>query len=136
MPPTSWRDVRLSEGFATYTEWLWNERTSGRSVQEQFNSAYARPASDPFWQVRPGDPGPQDLFHPTVYHRGAMTLEALRRNVGDAAFFDILREWAAANHHGSVTTRQFVDLAEQRSGRQLDDLFQRWLYTPGKPSFP
>ncbi len=132
----SWRDVWLGEGFATYTEWLWNERTSGRSAQAQFDSAYARPADDPFWQVPPGDPGPQDLFHPSVYHRGAMTLHALRTTVGSAVFFDILREWAGANRHGSVTTQQFVDLAEQRSGRQLDDLFQRWLYTPAKPSFP
>ena len=134
--PTSWRDVWLNEGFATYTEWLWDERTSARSAQEHFDSAYARPSSDPFWQVRPGDPGPRNLFHPTVYSRGAMTLQALRATVGDLAFFDILRAWADQFRHRSVTTQQFVDLAEQRSGRQLDDLFQRWLYMPGKPSFP
>ena len=136
LTPASWRDVWLTEGPATYTEWLWNERESGRSVQQQFDSAYARPAGDPFWQVRPGDPGPQNLFHPTVYQRGAMTLHALRRNVGARTFFSILRAWADRNRHGTVTTQQFVDLAEQLSGRQLDDLFQRWLYTPGKPSFP
>ncbi len=134
--PTSWRDVWLNEGFATYTEWLWNEQASGRSVQEQFDSAYARPASDSFWQVPPGDPGPQNLFHPTVYSRGAMTLQALRNTVGSRVFFYIMRDWADSNRYGNVTTQKFVDLAEQWSGRQLDDLFQRWLYTPGKPSFP
>jgi aminopeptidase N len=133
--PTSWKDVWLNEGFATYAEWLWNERTSGTSVQQQFEAAYARPAGDSFWQVRPGDPGPSAVFHPAVYHRGAMTLHALRRTVG-RVFQGILRVWADEHRYGSVTTQQFVDLAERLSGRQLDDLFQRWLYTPGKPSFP
>ncbi len=134
--PTSWKDVWLNEGFATYAEWLWNERTSGTSVQSQFDAAYARPAGDSFWQVPPGDPGPQALFHTAVYQRGAMTLQALRQTVGSRTFFSILRAWADQNRYGSVTTQQFVDLAEQLSSRQLDDLFQRWLYTPGKPSFP
>jgi len=31
-------------------------------------------------------------------------------------------------------TEQFIALAEQVSGRQLDDLFQTWLYTAGKPA--
>ena len=136
LTPASWKDVWLNEGFATYSEWLWNERTSGTSVQSQFDSAYARPAGDAFWQVRPGDPGAAAVFHPAVYHRGAMTLQALRRTVGNRVFSTILRTWADEHRYGTVTTPQFVDLAERLSGRQLDDLFQRWLYTPGKPSFP
>ena len=134
--PTSWKDVWLNEGFATYAEWMWNEHATGRTAQSQFDSEYARPAGDSFWQVRPGDPGAAALFHPAVYHRGAMTLQALRRTVGNRVFHSILRTWADEHRYGNVTTQQFVDLAEQLSSRQLDDLFQRWLYTPGKPSFP
>ena len=32
-----------------------------------------------------------------------------------------------------MTTPQFVALAEEQSGMQLDDFFQVWLYEPGKP---
>ena len=134
--PTVWRDVWLSEGFANYAEWLWVESTTGQTVQQQFDSAYARPAGDPFWQVRPGDPGAAAIFHPAVYQRGAMTLQALRDTVGRRTFMYILQRWATDHRYGHGTTQEFVDLAEQWSGRQLDDLFQRWLYTPGKPSFP
>ncbi|HEX2191894.1 MAG TPA: M1 family metallopeptidase [Acidimicrobiales bacterium] len=137
LTPASWRDVWLNEGFATYAEWLWIERAGGATAQARFDQEYAsRPSGDAFWQVLPGDPGPPALFHPAVYDRGAMTLQALRRTVGNRAFFYILRTWADENRYGTVTTPQFVDLAERLSGRQLDDLFQRWLYTPGKPSFP
>ncbi|HWC11012.1 MAG TPA: M1 family metallopeptidase [Acidimicrobiales bacterium] len=135
--PASWRDVWLNEGFATYAEWLWIERNGGATAQARFDQEYgARPAGNAFWLVPPGDPGPVALFHPAVYHRGAMTLQALRRTVGNRIFFSILQAWAADNRHGTVTTQQFVELAERQSGRQLDDLFQRWLYTTGKPSFP
>lgn len=35
-----------------------------------------------------------------------------------------------------MTTADFIDLAERVSGKQLDDLFNAWLYTPGKPADP
>ena len=63
-----------------------------------------------------------------------MTLQALREKIGDGAFFATLREWAAQHKYGNVTTPQFVALAEQQSGMQLDDFFHVWLYEPGKPA--
>jgi aminopeptidase N len=46
----------------------------------------------------------------------------------------ILRSWAAAKRGGNATTEEFIAHAERVAGRQLNDLFQTWLYTPGKPS--
>jgi aminopeptidase N len=63
-----------------------------------------------------------------------MTLHALRQVVGDTAFFQILQEWAATRAGEAVTTAEFVELAEQVSGRDLDNLFQAWLYTPERPA--
>ena len=80
-----------------------------------------------------GDPGPDDLFHDAVYTRGAMTLQALREEVGNVAFFDTLRAWIETNAFGTGTTEEFIALAEQESGQQLDELFDVWLFTPRKP---
>ena len=80
-----------------------------------------------------GDPGAGTEFDFSVYARGAMTLQALRNQVGDDAFFRILQRWFRNNAGGNVTTAQFIDLAERISGQQLDDLFETWLYTPSKP---
>jgi aminopeptidase N len=71
-----------------------------------------------------------------VYFRGAMTLHVLRLTLGDAAFFRILKTWAQSREGDNVTTAQFIRLAERISGQQLDDLFQTWLYTAGKPALP
>jgi aminopeptidase N len=44
-----------------------------------------------------------------------------------------MRDWAAQNRHGNVTTVQFIALAEQDSGMELDHFFNVWLYQPEKP---
>ena len=74
------------------------------------------------------------MFNGTIYYRGAMTLQALREKVGDPDFFHILRYWAAQHRYGNVTTAQFIALAEDDSGMELDHFFDVWLYQPDKPT--
>ena len=62
-----------------------------------------------------------------------MTLHELRLAVGDRAFFKILRRWAQLREGDNVTTDEFIALAEEISGKELGDLFESWLFTPGRP---
>lgn len=134
---TSFPEMSLNEGFAQYTEWLWAEKKGTQTAQGAFDDIYARPATNQFWQAAPAAlPGPEALFSAPVYERGAMTLHQLRLAVGDASFFKILRQWTTRNRNGNVTTKDFIALAERISSKRLDELFQAWLYTPGKPALP
>jgi aminopeptidase N len=129
-----WKHIWLNEGFATYAEWLWSEHDGLASTQEIFDSYYdGIPADDPFWSVIIGDPGVDFLFDNAVYYRGAMTLHVLRGEVGDRDFFRILKAWTAKKAGGNGTTPEFVALAERISGKQLDKLFDTWLFTGSKP---
>jgi aminopeptidase N len=130
-----WTDIWLNEGFATYAEYLWSDYLGEGTPAEVAQFTYdSIPADDPFWQVLPADPGPENQFDDAVYDRGGMTLQALRTAVGDEAFFQILQTWTTTHRYGNGATAQFIALAESISGQELDSLFNTWLFTAGKPA--
>jgi aminopeptidase N len=133
---TTWPDIWLHEGFATWSEWIWSEHDGRKSAHQYFDTLYNTPAQDTaFWTPPPGDPGtPVYLFNGTIYNRGGMTLQALREKVGDGVFFRIMRDWAVEHRYGNVTTSQFIALAERDSGMNLAHFFDVWLHQPAKPT--
>jgi len=131
-----WSDIWLNEGFASYAEWLWSEHEGLGTAQATFDRFYATPATSSLWRYKVADPGAANLFVGAVYNRGAMTLHALRKAVGDKAFFRILRSWAQIHRGGNVTTAEFIRHSERISGKDLDALFTKWLYTTSKPATP
>jgi aminopeptidase N len=129
-----WQHIWLNEGFATYAEWLWSGHEGFGTPRRTFEAIWAAiPSDSPFWRVVIGDPGVDDLFDGAVYVRGAMTLQALRNRVGDDAFWTTLHLWTAQHAFATGATDGFIALAEQVSGQDLSDLFDAWLFTPGRP---
>ncbi len=129
-----WRDIWLNEGFATYAELLWFDHIdSDFDIDEtiagitQWGERKLRPIDDP---------GVDNLFGDSVYIRGGITLHALRRTIGDEAFFNTLRAWASEYKHASATTDDFIELAERVSGQQLDEFFADWLGADELPDLP
>jgi aminopeptidase N len=132
--PSTWPDIWLNEGFATYVQWLWTDHSGGQSVDDRFHDAFSIPATSRFWCTGPAAlPGPAEMFSSPVYLRGAMTLYALRAEIGDPLFLKVLHKWAAANRHGNVSTADFEALAEHVTGYDLSATFTSWLVTPRKP---
>lgn len=129
----SWQDIWLTEGFATYASWLWAEHAGAPGTTEQIaQQAYDALAQRPL--PPPGTPPPSNLFNRSVYERGALTLHALRRQVGDEAFFGTLRAYTERYRYGNASTADFVAVAEEVSGQQLDALFDAWLYDEQLPA--
>ncbi|MFI2473866.1 M1 family metallopeptidase [Nocardia xishanensis] len=130
-----WRDIWLHEGFACYAEWIWSEASGGPSADQLARAARHNLARQP-QDIVIGDPGPKRMFDDRVYKRGALTLHALRLELGEAGFADLLPEWVRRYRHSSVTTEEFTDLAGHYSLVPLRPLWDDWLRDEPLPQLP
>jgi aminopeptidase N len=131
-----WPDIWLNEGFASYAEALWYERSYG----QEGLSAYAAYYVDSYrrWNGYEGIfplYDPDYLWGGTVYDKGAMVVHMLRHIVGDTTFFEILRTWEATHRFGNASTRDFTTLAGEVAGEDLTWFFEPWLYAAGEPTW-
>ncbi len=131
----------LDEAAATYTEVLYEENIHGRRA--------ANGMLDSFWGAldtadQPDLPiglGVSDYtsgndYGLIVYLKGALFFDALRREIGDEAFFDFLHNYYAAYRYGFATSRDFQTVAEQTCACDLSALFDLWVYKGGAMTKP
>jgi aminopeptidase N len=130
-----WRHIWLNEGFATYAEWLWSGVCGDKPADAQAALWYERVAARPM-DVIVANPGIDRMFDPLVYKRGALTVHAVRKAVGEERFFALLRSWVAEHQHGTVTTEEFRAHAQRYSRKPLDGLFTAWLDRTRLPPLP
>ncbi|MBW4094694.1 MAG: M1 family metallopeptidase [Acidobacteria bacterium] len=134
-----WRDIWLHEGFACYAEWIWSEAAGLDSARDRAAAAY-RGLKRKAQNIAVGAPGPELMFDDRVYKRGALALHALRGSVGDELFFTVLKHWTQTFRHGSVTTEDFIALADAHwrhvPGFSTGDFLYPWLYETALPTQP
>ena len=132
-----WQDIWLNEGFATYAEGLWLEHNGGRAALDDWMGRVYHYLLQHEAALTPiGAPPPNDLFNVGVYLRGGLTLHALRAEVGDEAFFTILRTYYDRFQYGNATTADFIAVAEEISGQDFGAFFDAWLYQQPLPDVP
>ncbi|MFO1074112.1 MAG: M1 family metallopeptidase [Geminicoccaceae bacterium] len=127
-----WRDLWLAEGFATYLELLWGHRDDPAGFDAAMADLYRYIVDE---GVGPAVVSrPEDIFADNTYYRGALTLYALRQEVGDTVFFRILRRFHARFAGGNASSADFIATAVAVSGRPaVRPLLRAWLYDQAIP---
>jgi hypothetical protein len=76
----------------------------------------------------PGDYPSLSVRRGVQYSKGALFMDALRRELGDAAFWAGLKRFTRAHAGGVVNSRDLQRAFEAESGRDLQPLFAAWVY--------
>lgn len=136
-----WPHAWLNEGFASYFQELYLERTRGvdemiwhldTRTEDYFEEAekeYRRPIVEREYVW------PDDLFDSHLYPKGASMLHQLRFLVGDDAFFAGISRYLKAHALSVADTHDFRKAMEAASGMQLEEFFEQSFYKPGHPEF-
>jgi aminopeptidase N len=126
----------LDESFANYSTIVYYEDVHGR---EEARKRYQERIGSRYEQIRGSEQdGPvgrsiQDLTEsdqpsgPILYGKGAVFLDTLRQEVGDEAFFAILKEYYRRYKYRVATGEGFMNVAVEVAGGGLDPLYDAWI---------
>jgi aminopeptidase N len=128
----SWSDICLNECFASYAQWLWDEAKEHKDLDAQYRTQLAR-TTDRFWNRKLYDMGPGKEFT-AVYDKGAVAMHALRRQIGDPAFDQVMRDWAAKHKDANASWPEFEQFVQEVSKQDLRAFFDAWFRGDKKPA--
>lgn len=128
----------LSEGFATYLTHIYLESKYGtdslnKRMQEDRETVidFVKNANRP---VVDSTPDYMRLLNANSYQKGGWVLHMLRRQLGDSIFKESIRQYYAAYAGKNAETKDLQHIFENVSGKNLEQFFRQWLYTPENPS--
>ena len=129
----NWKDIWLKEGLATYSEWLWESKNDPARLREIAKNNERRFFDS---ERSVAEPATDHLYTGESYTGGALVFHALYLQVGDEAFFNILRTYTDRYRGGNAGTDELIALAEEVSGQDLDAFFEAWLFSGRMPDLP
>ena len=126
----SWSDFWLNEGFAEFMSHAYSERKNGRlaydtaiaALRKQMDGLRAKGSDRPLHFDKWKDA--TEALGPVPYVKGALFLDRLRRELGEAAFWRGVKHYTSAHAGHLVDSRDFQEAMEKSAGRELAELFK------------
>jgi len=134
----NWRDIWLSEGFATYlTDLYIKERYGNQKFKERMQMERQKVMRYNSFQRRPvvydESENLSRLLNPNSYEKGAWVLYMLHQKMGDKKFFQLLRNFYQTYRLKNASTEDFIAMAEKIYVERLDRFFEQWLFQDNLP---
>jgi len=134
-----WRDIWLSEGWASYTEQLYVEHFRGIAAAQSYRTTvYNRVMSSAKGAVYVDDTTNVNRIFDSrlTYDKGAAVAHMLRYLApSDSLFFKGLRAYLQQFAYRTAITADFQQVMETTYGYSLDTFFKQWVYGEGYPTY-
>ena len=136
-----WSHAWLNEGFATYFEALFTEAAKGidefRYELYQNTQIYMSEDSDHYRRpiVHNVYNEPIDLFDRHLYEKGSLVLHMIRTVLGDDLWRKAIHHYVDKHKGTNVTTPDLQRAIERATGRNIDWLFDAYVFKGGHPAF-
>lgn len=138
----SWKDIWLNEGFATYLAAMVIEEFDGVDAfitekSDMIDYITSQPNGNVYLTDTQATNVNRIFSGRLSYDKGAMVLEMLRFKMGDANFFQALRNYLADNNlaYKYAVTTDLIGHLEAVYGNQLDEFFNDWIFNQGYPTY-
>ncbi|MCO5316635.1 MAG: hypothetical protein M9938_10830 [Solirubrobacterales bacterium] len=134
---TTWRDLWIQEGWATWGEWWWDHTYNGSSQgpADYFTTFYTPgpgvcPANK--WCLPPAAATALTLSsYFQTYLRPGIMFEAQRQIMGESAFQNLITQWQTRHKYGNAGKAEWIGLTKEMDGNtrneRWDQFFAQWL---------
>ena len=136
---TSWEDIWLNEGFASYGEYLAYEKIVSKSAADNYMlSVHNTVKSQPGGSVYVSDiANVNRIFSSRLsYDKGSTLVHTLRYLVNnDSLFFGSLRVYLNQYKFGNANTQQLLDVLNASTGIDFSDFKNQLFFGEGFPTY-
>jgi aminopeptidase N len=136
-----WSHAWIKEGMASYSEVLWTNHeysaedaayyrlNEARSYISEDSSRYRRPIVTHIYREA------IELYDRHLYEKGSCVYHMIRTELGDDLFFKAIHTFVNDNAHKTVETVDLLRAIEKATGRNLQFLFDQYVYRGGHPDY-
>ncbi len=136
-----WSHAWIKEGMASYSEVLWTNHeysaedaayyrlNEARSYISEDSSRYRRPIVTHIYREA------IELYDRHLYEKGSCVYHMIRTELGDDLFFKTIHTFVNDNAHKTVETVDLLRAIEKATGRNLQFLFDQYVYRGGHPDY-
>ena len=132
----SFHHIWLNEGFARFSEALWEEAHNGVEAYKNYWLSHSYYGAGTVYVEEPNTAS--QIFNGNLtYNKAGWVVHMLRGVMGDSLFFETLKSYGSNDSlaYSAATTEDFQLVCEDISGLDLEDFFQQWIYNDYYPRY-